>query len=278
MRAGRWAWWVGVAILLVGLSSGLNVTVYRKHRGVCEGFLGDLKANSVVYCAFACSSNSLCGGFHHYRKGRCSLYETLAPPTDSSGLFCHGPARAMGGRQRSTQGPRRTTPAPTAPPSGSNVPAPATIDLNGLNPLQVTLLQKCATNGGIAGIYQEANIFYFLCRRSPNDIPLNTADPGSPCSGDEISCLTTTCDADKIFIGYDQNGPKGPCYTISSTQATVDKTDCYDETSAAPLPAGKGGSWTQWRVCRTDAFFVVVGAQVSSGDIVRITCCRAKAV
>lgn len=129
------------------------------------------------------------------------------------------------------------------------------------------------------GIYKEGGKFYFLCKRSPNEIPLTVSDPGSPCSGNKMTCLNTNCDADKIFIGYDQNGPKGPCYTIaSSNQATVDKSDCYQETSAAVLPAGKGATWTQWRVCRTDAFYVITAADVSSGNIGGVTCCRAIAV
>ncbi|XP_069988501.1 uncharacterized protein [Penaeus vannamei] len=294
IRRGRRACWVGVVILLLtnctpANCTRANFTLYRMgDPGMCTGFAKALLTRTKIFCAIACSANHVCKAFH-YQDGQCSMYEFLVQPGSTS-LTCYVPKYAIGADLPSladlaTSAPQTTPSATTSQPSNSGDTTPSSsggtstpVDFTNVSELRVTLQQKCATNGGIIGIFKKAVDFYFLCRRSPNEIPLVVSDPGSLCSGTKISCLDTTCDADKIFIGYDQNGPKGPCYTISSTQATVDKTDCYDETTPAPLPDGKGGAWTQWRVCRTDAFYVIVGAQVSSGDIVRITCCRAKTV
>ncbi|XP_037787496.1 uncharacterized protein LOC119583055 [Penaeus monodon] len=299
MRGGRRAWWVGVVVLLLAKSTWGNFIVYKLGEpGMCTGFVKTLSTLTDTCCAMACSANNVCNAFD-YQDGQCSLYKFLVQPGTSS-LTCYVPEDALGASLPSiadlTTPARQETPSTTASaqqmsstttsrPGNDGATTPSSsgwssspVDFKDTSELRITLQQKCATNGGIIGIFKKSNIFYFLCRRSPNEIPLVVSDPGSPCSGTKVSCLSTTCDEDKIFIGYDQNGPKGPCYKVSSQQATVDKGDCYIETTAAPLPTGKGGSWTQWRVCRTDAFFVIVGADVSSGDILNITCCRAKTV
>ncbi|XP_037787224.1 uncharacterized protein LOC119582830 [Penaeus monodon] len=269
MGVRQYAGAVGVLLLAMGAAAWVSSVAYRKAgSGGCGDAFASCYARSLVSAAMICTASSQCRGFS-YESLRCEMHSRFTPPDNASSIPCYFPVSEISGAVGDTAMTTTSAPYPYAAVQPS---------LSNTHIRQVGEFSRCNNNGAVVGLYKELlGDYYFICKTSPNDIPLNTGSTGSSCSSSPAGCLNTECSPGRVFHGYDWNQRTGPCYDITSGQATVDRNDCYVVSFVQDLPVGASSSWAMWRICVGDEFFVVTKVEIVSMLIYSITCCRAHA-
>nr|XP_027212323.1 uncharacterized protein LOC113805523 [Penaeus vannamei] len=263
---------VGALLLAMGAAAWAGSVLYKKAgSGGCGDAFTSCSARSLLSAAMMCTASSQCRGFS-YESPRCEMHSQLTPPDNTSSIPCYFPVSEIpnshGGGFHGNVGSTTSTPPQAAvQPSISNT-----------HIRLVGMYSRCNNNGAAVGLYKELlGDFYFICKTSPNDIPLNTGSTGATCSSSPADCLNTECSAGRVFHGYDWNQRTGPCYDVTGSQASVDRNECHVVSLVQDLPAGASVSWVSWRICVGDGFFVVTKVEIVAALITSITCCRAHA-
>ncbi|XP_063607045.1 uncharacterized protein LOC134781718 [Penaeus indicus] len=252
----------------MGAAAWAGSVLYQKAgSGGCGDAFASCSARSLVSAAMICTASSQCRGFS-YESPRCEMHSRFTPPDNASSIPCYFPVSEIPGAGGNTAMTTTSAPLPTVgQPSLSNT-----------HTRKVEKFSRCNNNGAAVGLYREVlGDYYFICRTSPNDIPLNTGSTGSFCSSSPVGCLNTECSPGSVFHGYDWNQQTGPCFDITSSQATVDRNDCHVVSLVQDLLLQDTSLWLSWRICNGDGFFVVTKVEIVSMLISSITCCRAHA-
>ncbi|XP_066971285.1 uncharacterized protein [Macrobrachium rosenbergii] len=297
--------WLQVFILVIYVCSASKI--YKKlGQGLCGASWFTCSVISIIQCAAICSQRSGCDSFSFVALpslqsfGTCGLHSNAFSPDGQANTVCFVPSDWV---ESTTSSSTVTTEITTAASTTSTASSTSTmtttstasststmtttsaasatvtpVDVNSLNIAPIASTQPCNGNAGAVGIYQDSSGFYLLCKNAPNGYSYQADNPSTPCSGNQMGCMSVSCPSNSAIRGFNtQNGsPAGPC-SAPNDKTKLSTSDCHTISGTMQdQPTGKT-SWLQWRLCGGSGFYVMTASSVSgastSWTLTSITCC-----